>query len=145
MKLTILRWLLIAFFILLIIIEICYAENRTYHYLNDRRIGLLLLLISVFLIQNRFTWLLLLAISGYGVYSFFTYASIASSYTTMEFTARLATVCFGESRQSLAGRFCNMASLLFYISALILFFIPNIRKQYNMVWRNNSKNAPNFK
>lgn len=132
MKLTILRWLLIAFFVLLIIVEVCYAENRKYYYLNDRRIGLLLLLVPVFLIQNRFTWLLMLVISSYGLYNYFTYARIASSYTTMEFTARLSAVCFVESHHSLAARLCNGFSFIFYISTLILFLTPYIRRKYNI-------------
>jgi len=136
--LTILKWTLVAFFTLLIGLEILYVLEHKHFYISERRILLLLVLNVILLFKNRYTWLIGILLFSYSLYYITVVAVNYSYFVSLEFTSRLYILLkhnLGRGWQIFARGF----PFYFYFISLFIFLSPIGRRWYGVALKNNTK------
>lgn len=136
--LKILKWILVAFFTLLIGLEILYIIEHKHFYISERRILLLLVLNVILLFKNRYTWLIGVTLFSYSLYYIIVVTVNYSDFVSLEFTARLYILLkpnLGRGWQIIVRGF----PLYFYFISLFIFLSPIGRKWYGVALKKQHK------
>lgn len=126
---TFAKWLLIACFAGLIVFELFQISKPIF---NMGRILCLLVLISIMLFKNRYTWFFGVAFFLFGLFEVVVIASRTSSISALDFTATLSSATSGNANLQMS-RFLRALPALSYLLLFLLFTTTLIRKRYGIL------------
>lgn len=124
------KWYWIIIFIAVAVLEIIKGiqHTHTFRWLYHSHIPLMLLITLLIFHRNWLSWWFMICTCVFGLYNLFTWALIASSPTSMDFSYYLRHGLGNHSYRILVSSLS--APQFFYFFTLILYFTRAVRRKY---------------
>jgi hypothetical protein len=138
--LSLLKWILITFLIFFFCLEI--YQISIHHNLNNKglmRLATLLVLISIFLFKNKYTWIFGIILFTYSMYEIIVNVKYAQP-AAQDFTSTFHDLFRNHVNRGI-NIFLQSTSIYFYLIALLSFSTYPVRRWYKI----SSKRPPQIK